>query len=268
MIFLINFSHIFLHLGLIFNSMICCWSLTSSFYSFWTEWFGGTKIFRNNVKIWNCLLLVWTKCLHWISFYVSITFLCCDFLVLYNNWNNDANIDDNEIHSVQFSHSVTSWLFVTPWTAAHQSSLSITISWSLLKLMSSESVMPFNHLILCRPFSSCFQSFPASGSFPVSQFFVSGSQSFRASASASVLLVNIQDWFPVGLTGLISFQSKGLSRVFSNTTVQKHQFFDIQLSLWSNSHIYWRRQWHPTPVLLPGESHGRRSLVGCSPWGR
>ena len=90
------------------------------------------------------------------------------------------------------------------------------------------------------PFSSCLQSFLASGSFPVSQLFTSGGQSIgaSASASASVLQMNIQDWFPLGLTSLISLQSKGLSRVFSNTTLQKHQFFCAQLSLWSNSHIH------------------------------
>ena len=87
-------------------------------------------------------------------------------------------------------------------------------------------------------FTSCLQSFPESGSFPVGQFFASGGQSIRASALASVLPMNIQHWFRLGLTGLISLQSKGLSRVFSNTTVQKHQFFSAQLSLWSNSHIY------------------------------
>ena len=81
------------------------------------------------------------------------------------------------------------------------------------------------------PFSSCLQSFPASGSFPVSLFFASSGQSIGVSASASVLPMNIQDWFPLGLTGWISLQSKGLSRVFSNTTVQKHQFFRVQLSL-------------------------------------
>ena len=86
-------------------------------------------------------------------------------------------------------------------------------------------------------FSYSLQSFPGSGSFPMSQFFTSGSQSIGASASASVLPMNIQDWFPLGWTGWISLQSKGLSRVFSNTTVQKHQFFGTQLSLWSNSHI-------------------------------
>ena len=88
------------------------------------------------------------------------------------------------------------------------------------------------------PFSSCLQSFPASGSFPVSQFFASGGQSIGVSALASVLLMNIQGWFPLGWTGWISLQSKGLSRVFSNNTVQKHQFFSPQLSLWSSSHIH------------------------------
>ena len=81
------------------------------------------------------------------------------------------------------------------------------------------------------PFSSCLHSFPASGSFPMSQFFTSGGQIIGASASASVLPMNIQDWFPLGWTHWISFQSKGLSRVFSNTTVQKHQLFGSQLSL-------------------------------------
>ena len=88
------------------------------------------------------------------------------------------------------------------------------------------------------PFSSCLQSFPASGSFPVSQFFQSGGQSIGASGSASVLTMNIQDWFPLRWTGWISLQSKGLSRVFSNTTVQKHQFLSAQLSLWSSSQIH------------------------------
>ena len=91
-------------------------------------------------------------------------------------------------------------------------------------------------------FSSCPQSFPASGSLSMSQFFASGGQSTGASTLASVLPMNIQGWFPLGLTGLISLQSKGLSRVSSNTTVQKHQFFGAQPSLWSNSHIihdYW-----------------------------
>ena len=88
------------------------------------------------------------------------------------------------------------------------------------------------------PFSSFLQSFPASGFFPMSQFFASGDQSIRVSASASVLQMNIQGDFPLGLTDWISLQSKELSRDFSNTTVQKHQFFSTQLSLWSNSHIH------------------------------
>ena len=93
------------------------------------------------------------------------------------------------------------------------------------------------------PFSSCLQSFPASGSFPKSQLFTSGGPNIGVSASASVLPMNIQSWFPLGWTVWISLQSKGLSRVFSNTTVQKHQFFSAQLSLKSNSLIhtdYWK----------------------------
>ena len=116
-------------------------------------------------------------------------------------------------------------LFVTSWTAAHQASLSFTISQSLLRLTSIELMMSSNHLILFP------LSFPASGSFPMSQFFASGGQIIGASASASVLPMNIQGWFPLGLTSLLSLQSKGLSRVFSNITVQKHQFFSAQLSL-------------------------------------
>ena len=88
------------------------------------------------------------------------------------------------------------------------------------------------------PFSFCLQSFPASGSFPMSQFFTTGGQSIGASASASVLPVNIQGWFPLRWAGLISLLTKGLSRVFSNTTVQKHHFLGAQPSLWSNSHIH------------------------------
>ena len=88
------------------------------------------------------------------------------------------------------------------------------------------------------PFSSCLQSFPVSGSFPLSWLLASGDQSTGASPSASVLPINIQDWFPLGLTSLISLQSKGLSTVFSSTTIWKHQFFSSQPSLWSNSHIH------------------------------
>ena len=130
------------------------------------------------------------------------------------------------------------WFFVTPWTAAHQPSLSITNSRSPPKPMSIESVMPSNHLILCCPLLLLPQSFPASESFPMSQLFPSGGQSIGVSASASVLPMNIQDWVPLGWTGWTSLQSKGLSRVFSNTTVQKYQFFCAQPSSQSNSHIH------------------------------
>ena len=96
--------------------------------------------------------------------------------------------------------------------------------------------IPPSHPVI--PFSSCPQSFPASGSFPVSQFFTSGGKRIRVSASASVLPMNTQDWSPLRWTGWISLQSKGFSRVFSNTTVKKHQFFGAQISLYSNSHIH------------------------------
>ena len=123
-------------------------------------------------------------------------------------------------------------LFATSWTAARQAPQSITNSQRLLKLMPIESVMPINHLILCCPLL-----FPLSGSSQMSQFFVSGGQSIVVSASASVLPMNIQDWFALGLTSLISLQSKGLSRVFSNTTIQ-NQFFWHSAFFISNSHIH------------------------------
>ena len=132
-------------------------------------------------------------------------------------------------------------LSVTPWTVAHRASLSFISSQSLLKLMSIESVMPSSHFILCRPLfllPSVFASIRVPASASVSRPFTSGGQTIGASAWALVLPVNIQSWFPLGLTGLISLQSKGLSRVFSNTTVKKHQFFGAQLSLWANSHIH------------------------------
>ena len=150
------------------------------------------------------------------------------------------------ISSVQFS-SVTSRvrLFVTPWIAAHQALLSIINSRSSLKLMSIESVMPSSHLILCRSLLPLPQSLPASGSFPMSQLFAWGGQSIGVSASASLLPKNTQDWSPLEWIGWTSLQSKGLSGVFSNTTVQKHQFFGAQLSSQSNSHIHTRPQEKP-----------------------
>ena len=122
-------------------------------------------------------------------------------------------------------------LFVTSWITARQASLSITNSQSSLKLMSIDLVIPSSHLNLCHLLLLLPQSLQASGSFPMSQLFTWGGQSIGVSDSASVLPMNIQDWFPLGWTGWISLQSKGLSRVFSNTTVQKHQFFGALLSL-------------------------------------
>ena len=135
-------------------------------------------------------------------------------------------------------------LFQTPWIAACQGSLSITNSracpnscpstWWCHPTISSSVVL----------FSSGLQSFPASGSFQISQFFASGGQSIRASTSASVLPMNIQDWSPLGWTGSISLLSKGLSRVFFNTTVQKYQFFSAQLSYGptlTSIHDYWKK---------------------------
>ena len=123
-------------------------------------------------------------------------------------------------------------LFVTPWIAARQASLSITNSQSSLKLMCIESVMPSSHLILCCPLLLLPQSLPASGSFPMSQLFALGGQSIRVSASASVLPVNTQDWSPSEWTGWISLQSKGPARVFSKTP----QFKSIHSSALSFLH--------------------------------
>ena len=143
-----------------------------------------------------------------------------------------------QFSSVQLSHSVMSHSL---WTHESQHarppcpspipgvySNSCPLSWWCHPAMSSFVV----------PFSSCPQSLPASGSFPMSQLFASGGQSTGVSASISVLPMNTQDWSPLGWTGWMSLQSRGLSRVFSNTTVQKHQFFGVQLSSQSNSHIH------------------------------
>ena len=125
------------------------------------------------------------------------------------------------------------WHFVAPWTTARQASLSFTISWSLLRLMSIEVMMPFNHLILCHPLLLLPSIFPASGSFPMSQLFGSSGQSIGASASPS----NEYSGLISFRTDSISLLSKGLSRVFSSITFWKHQFFRAQPYLWSNSQI-------------------------------
>ena len=161
----------------------------------------------------------------------------CFFSITWNNWPS-CLIEEtlSNFSSVQLLSCV--WLFVTPWTPALQASLSITNSWSLLKLMSKELVKPSNHLILCYPLlllPSIFPSIRVFSNESVLRIRWPKYWSFRFSLSPSM---NIQDWFPLGLAGWISLQSKGLSRVFSNTTVQKHQFFGTKLSLQSNSHIH------------------------------
>ena len=129
-------------------------------------------------------------------------------------------------------------LFETPWIAARQAPRpSTTPGVHSNSCPSSRWCHPTISSSVV-PFSSCPQSLPASGSFPMGQLFTSGGQSIGVSASASVLPMSTQDWSPLGWTGWISLQSKGPSRVFSNTTVQKHPFFSAQLSLWSNSHSH------------------------------
>ena len=145
------------------------------------------------------------------------------------------NLFQHEFSSVQSLRSV--WLFATPWIAAHQASLSITNSRSSLKLTSIESVMP-SISVVCRPL---FLLPPVPTSirvFSMSQHFKWGGQSTGVSALASFLPKDTQGWSPLEWTGWISLQSKGLSRVFSSTTVQKHQFFGTQLSSQSNTHIH------------------------------
>ena len=157
-------------------------------------------------------------------------------------------IDFKRFSSVQSLSRVR--LFATPWIAARQASLSITNSLSLLKLMSIESVMPSSHLILCRPLL-LLPPIPPSirvFSMEMSQLFTWGGQSIGVSASASFLPKKSQGWSPLEWTGWISLQSKGLSRVFSNTTVQKHQFFGAQPS----------SQWyHPKYLLQPPQDEVR-----------
>ena len=157
------------------------------------------------------------------------------FLLGFSNRNKTFLPLEEPPISVQFSHSVVSdslWphglqhtRLPCPSTTPIACSNPCPSSWWCHPTISSSVA----------PFSSCLQSFPASGSFQISQLFASGGQSIGVSASASVLPMNIQDWFPLGWSDWISLQPKGLARVFSNTTVQKHQFFGAQLSLWCNS---------------------------------
>ena len=138
-----------------------------------------------------------------------------------------------------------------PWTAARQAILSITNAWGLLKLMSIQLVMASNHHILCCLLPLLPSIFPSIRVFSNE----SGGQSVGGSALTSILPMNIQDWFPLGWTGWISLQSKGLSRVFSNTTVEKHIFFSTQFCLSSNSHIH-------TWLLEKTKALTRRTFVG------
>ena len=140
--------------------------------------------------------------------------------------------------SVQFSHSVVSD-FLRPHGLEHTrlSCPSPAPGACLNSCPSSQWCHPTISSSVI-PFSSCLQSFPTSGSFPMGQLFASGGQSIGISALATVLPTNIQDWFPLELTGWISLQSKGLSGVFSSTTVEKHQTFSVQPTLWFNSHIH------------------------------
>ena len=158
--------------------------------------------------------------------------------IQFGRWPSDSQIrkPSFELSSVQSLRCVQ--LFATPWTAARQASLSITNSRSLPKFMSIAAVMPSNHLILCQSLLLLPSIFPSIRVFSNESDLASGGQSIGVSASVSVLPVNIQDCFPLGWTGWISLQSKGLSTVFSNTTVQKHQFFSAQFSSQSNSHIH------------------------------
>ena len=143
-------------------------------------------------------------------------------------------------YSVSVSAQLPScfWLFATPWTAACQASLSITNSRSPPKPMSIESVMPSNHLILCHPLLLLPPIPPSIRVFSSESTLPMRWPKYWSFSFSIILPMNSQDWFPLWLTGLTSLQSKGLSRVFSNITVQKHQFFGNQLSLWSNSHIH------------------------------
>ena len=161
--------------------------------------------------------------------------------LIYHTVSHSALILTNK--QTNFAENICQWWFHTYFSSVTQSCLTLCdpmdsstpgfpvhhqllSKLKLLKLNSIKSVMPSTHLVLCH----LLLILPSSGSFPMSQFFISGGQSIGASASASVLPMNIQDWLPLGLTGWISLLSKGLSRILSNFTVQKHQFFSAQPS--------------------------------------
>ena len=195
------------------------------------------------VKIWISVYWIFYKWVRNSTFHLSEVATDVILLLLH-----PRNFKTNILHgSVQFSSSVVSDSLQP--RKLQQASLCITNSQSSLRLMSIESVMPSSHLILCRPFSSCPQSLPSSESSPMSQHFPWGGQSTGVSALASFLPKKSQGWSPSEWTGWISLQFKGPSRVFSNTTVQKHQFFSAQPSSQSNSHIHTWPQEKPQPWL-------------------
>ena len=182
----------------------------------WSAFSSQLRHVRASLTIQRCLASAKETCMIWLSF--TYLFFCCPHANLVSSMAQSC--PTLRPHGLQHGR-----LPCPSPTPGVYSSSGPSSRWCHPNI--SSSVTPF----------SCLQSFPASGSFPMSQFFTLSGQSIGASASASILLMNIQDWFPLGLTGLISLQSKGLSRVFSNTTVQKHQFSGTQPSLWSNSHI-------------------------------
>ena len=150
------------------------------------------------------------------------------------SWSRD-HLGSRSQHLVFYSISRV-WLFVIPRTREYEAPLFSTISQSLLKFISIESVMPSSHLILCCVFSSCLQSFPASGSFPMTRLFAAGGQSIGVAASASVLPMNIQDWLVLGLTGLISLQSKGPLTQWNKIVI--HTLYYFEKYSFSMLHIY------------------------------
>ena len=158
--------------------------------------------------------------------------------ILFSEGKNVVCLRSTHSHCCRVQALSPVWLFVIPWAAACQVSLSFTVSQNLFRLMSIESVMLSNHFILCRPLlllPSIFSSIRVF--YSESAFHIRWPKYWRFSFNI-VLPMNIQDSFPLGLTGLISLLSKGLSGIFSSTTIQKHQFFSPQSSLWSNSHIH------------------------------
>ena len=200
----------------------CAWSLSLLFNVIWCDPFMESSLT-------NCRIAAYCPGPLWVrsslsSWTLWVTRICHEGVP--GPLGNKGQVPTSEAGEVRCCCCcLVTQLYLTlcdPMTAAHQVSPSFTISWSLLKLTSVELVMPSNHLILCHHLLLVPSTCLASASFPMSQLFPSGGQRTGASASASVLPMNIQDWFPSELTGLISLQSRGLSRVFSSTTAQKH----------------------------------------------